>query len=62
MYDATAKWLSWLPGGLMRTNIGSCALFAFPFTVASKITFIHLDFTTKHGFVFSFQLQSDNLA
>ena len=28
MYDATAKWLSWLPGGLMHTNIGSRALFA----------------------------------
>ena len=39
-----------------------CAPSAFPLTVASKITFIHLDFTTKHGFVFSFQLQSDNLA
>lgn len=28
MYDAMAKWLSWLPGGLMHSNIGACALFA----------------------------------
>lgn len=28
MYDALQKWLSWLPGGLMHSNIGSCALFA----------------------------------
>lgn len=28
MYDALAKWLSWLPGGLMHSNIGACALFA----------------------------------
>ena len=28
MYDSMVKWLSWLPGGLMHSNIGSCALFA----------------------------------
>lgn len=28
MYDAVAKWLSWLPGGLMHSNIGSSAIFA----------------------------------
>ena len=28
MYTAMAQWLSWLPGGLMHTNIGTCALFA----------------------------------
>lgn len=28
MYDALAKWLSWLPGGLMHSNIGACALFS----------------------------------
>jgi tripartite ATP-independent transporter DctM subunit len=28
MYRGLAKWLSWLPGGLMHTNIASCALFA----------------------------------
>ena len=28
MYDAIVKWLGWLPGGLMHSNIGSCALFA----------------------------------
>lgn len=28
MYEALVKWLSWLPGGLMHSNIGSCALFA----------------------------------
>ncbi len=28
MYKAVAKWLSWLPGGLMHSNIGSSAIFA----------------------------------
>jgi len=28
MYNAVAQWLSWLPGGLMHANIGSCAIFA----------------------------------
>ena len=28
MYDAVAQWLSWLPGGLMHANIGSCTIFA----------------------------------
>ena len=28
MYGAMAQWLSWLPGGLMHSNIGSCAVFA----------------------------------
>ena len=28
MYSALAKWLSWLPGGLMHSNIAACALFA----------------------------------
>jgi tripartite ATP-independent transporter DctM subunit len=28
MYNAVAHWLSWLPGGLMHANIGSCAIFA----------------------------------
>ncbi|MDA0991203.1 MAG: TRAP transporter large permease subunit [Verrucomicrobia bacterium] len=28
MYEAVMEWLSWLPGGLMHANIGSCAIFA----------------------------------
>ena len=28
VYAAIAQWLSWLPGGLMHANIGTCALFA----------------------------------
>ena len=28
MYEAMAAWLSWLPGGLMHSNIGSSAIFA----------------------------------
>jgi len=28
MYAAVIQWLSWLPGGLMHANIGSCAIFA----------------------------------
>jgi C4-dicarboxylate transporter DctM subunit len=27
MYNAMVQWLSWLPGGLMHSNIGSCAMF-----------------------------------
>lgn len=28
MYDAIIQWMSWLPGGLMHSNIAACALFA----------------------------------
>ena len=28
MYSGIVKWLGWLPGGLMHSNVGSCALFA----------------------------------
>ncbi|MBI3199000.1 MAG: TRAP transporter large permease [Rhodospirillales bacterium] len=28
VYSAIAQWLSWLPGGLMQANIGTCAMFA----------------------------------
>ena len=28
MYGAMAKWMSWIPGGLMHSNIGACTLFA----------------------------------
>ena len=28
MYNAVIQWLSWIPGGLMHANIGSCAIFA----------------------------------
>ncbi|HPD93171.1 MAG: TRAP transporter large permease [Rhodobacter sp.] len=28
MYGAVAKWISWLPGGLMHANIGASAIFA----------------------------------
>ena len=28
MYRAVSQWLTWLPGGLMHANIGTCALFA----------------------------------
>ncbi|MFP5515074.1 MAG: TRAP transporter large permease [Alphaproteobacteria bacterium] len=28
MYGAMSQWLSWLPGGLMHSNIGACTLFA----------------------------------
>jgi C4-dicarboxylate transporter, DctM subunit len=27
-YNAIAQWLSWLPGGLMHANVGTCAMFA----------------------------------
>ena len=28
MYTAVIQWVSWLPGGLMHANIGSCTIFA----------------------------------
>ena len=28
MYTAIGVWVSWIPGGLLHTNIGACALFA----------------------------------
>lgn len=28
MYEALTRWLAWLPGGLMHTNVGASALFA----------------------------------
>jgi C4-dicarboxylate transporter DctM subunit len=28
MYAAVVQWVSWLPGGLMHANIGSCSIFA----------------------------------
>jgi tripartite ATP-independent transporter DctM subunit len=28
MYESLARWLSWLPGGLMHSNIAACAMFA----------------------------------
>ena len=28
VYNGIAQWLSWLPGGLMHANIGTCAMFA----------------------------------
>ena len=28
MYAALSQWLSWLPGGLMHSNIGACTMFA----------------------------------
>lgn len=28
MYAALVQWLSWLPGGLMHSNVGACAMFA----------------------------------
>jgi hypothetical protein len=27
-YNAISQWLSWLPGGLMHANVGTCAMFA----------------------------------
>jgi len=27
MYSSLMQWLSWLPGGLMHSNVGACALF-----------------------------------
>ena len=46
----------------MRPSSMKITRCAFPFTFASKITFIDLNLAAKHGFTFSFQFQSDDLA
>ncbi|HEY5795143.1 MAG TPA: TRAP transporter large permease [Bosea sp. (in: a-proteobacteria)] len=40
MYNAIAQWISWLPGGLMHTNVVACAVWGAPSgsSVATAVT------------------------
>src|SRR5688572_27483810 len=40
MYNAIAHWVSWIPGGLMHSNIVACAVFGAPSgsSVATAVT------------------------
>ena len=54
MYASVAQWLSWLPGGLMHSNIGACALFAATSgssaATAATIGTVALPEVAKHGY------------
>ena len=54
MYAAATHWLSWLPGGLMHSNIGSCAMFAAisgsSVATAATIGTVAIDQIDKHGY------------
>ena len=54
MYDAMSTWLAWLPGGLMHSNIGSCALFAATCgssaATAATVATVALPQMKKHGY------------
>ena len=54
MYAAIVQWLSWLPGGLMHANIGTCALFAATSgsstATAATITVLALPEVDKRGY------------
>ncbi len=54
MYAALAQWLSWLPGGLMHSNIGSCAMFAATsgssVATAATVGTVALPEVERHGY------------
>src|SRR3546814_12471370 len=54
MYDAMVKWLSWIPGGLMHSNIGACAIFAATsgssVAKAATVGTVALPLVKKHGY------------
>jgi len=54
MYNGMVQWLGWLPGGLMHSNIGSCALFAATsgssVATAATIGTVALPEVEKHGY------------
>lgn len=54
MYNAMVQWLSWLPGGLMHSNIGACAMFAATsgssVATAATIGTVALEEVKKHGY------------
>lgn len=54
MYAAMVKWLSWLPGGLMHSNIGACAIFAATsgssVATAATVGTVALPLVDRHGY------------
>ena len=54
MYAAMVKWLSWIPGGLMHSNIGACAVFAATsgssVATAATVGTVALPLIRKHGY------------
>jgi len=54
VYNGIAQWLSWLPGGLMHANIGTCALFAATsgssVATAATIGTVAIPEIKKHGY------------
>ena len=54
MYGAMVKWLSWLPGGLMHSNIGTCAVFAATsgssVATAATVGTVALPQIRRHGY------------
>ena len=54
MYTAMVKWLSWLPGGLMHSNIGACAIFAATsgssVATAATVGTVALPLVSRHGY------------
>ena len=60
MYEAAIEWLSWLPGGLMHSNIGASALFAATsgssLATAATISTVAIPEIEKRGYDESFFL------
>lgn len=54
MYAAMVKWLSWIPGGLMHSNVGACAIFAATsgssVATAATVGTVALPLIRKHGY------------
>src|SRR5438874_13184078 len=54
MYNALVLWVPWLPGGLMHSNIGACAMFAATSgssaATAATISTVSLPEMKKHGY------------
>ncbi len=54
MYDSMIKWLSWLPGGLMHSNIGACAIFSATsgssVATAATVGTVALPLVKRHGY------------
>ena len=54
MYDAMVKWMSWLPGGLMHSNIGACTVFAATsgssVATAATVGTVALPLVRKYGY------------
>ena len=54
MYDAMVQWFSWLPGGLMHSNIGACTMFAATSgssaATAATISTVSIPEMRKHGY------------